>query len=423
MAYQVFISFKRGRLDGKGLTRDYELAADLHRTLLEEGIDTFFSEKDLSSSAFRDEIDEALDKAQILIAVGTSFENLDSQNVKYEWRSFYDDLLGGYKKNGEIYTYLEGMKQSDLPRALRQRQSFDSAHKDELIGLIKLILDLDNKPVPEQKNVSMAKSGSVLNIVPSQVVEDKCKRIYNSLFKPLIRGKWIVTIVSILMIMCLGSQIVLSRLFKTNHSLRNACEITSVNQISVGDHLTFGTYEQDGDISNGAEPIEWRVLAVENGRALLITEKLLDYVQYDEKYADVTWENCTLRIWMNQIFYNISFDSIEQNKISETTNTNDDNPIHKSDGGNATKDKVFALSISEVKDFFSSYDSRIAFTTVYAHGKSYDVSDHSAIWWLRSPGSNNLNAASVSYTGEVTDYGLTVNIKGIAVRPAIWVQF
>ena len=74
MRYKVFISFKRNALDGSGKTRDYELAADLHRTLKAKGIETFFSEKDLSTLDFRDEIDDALDEAEILVVVGTNKE-------------------------------------------------------------------------------------------------------------------------------------------------------------------------------------------------------------------------------------------------------------------------------------------------------------------------------------------------------------
>ncbi|MDD6394926.1 MAG: toll/interleukin-1 receptor domain-containing protein, partial [Firmicutes bacterium] len=150
MGYDVFISFKRGALDGSGLTRDYELAADLHKTLRENGISAFFSVKDLSTSAFRDEIDNALDDAKVLIAVGTKRENLEAQNVKYEWRSFYDDLLQGFKPEGEIYTYLEGMDQMQLPRALRQRQSFQSNQKEELVRWIKGNLGMaENQPMPK----------------------------------------------------------------------------------------------------------------------------------------------------------------------------------------------------------------------------------------------------------------------------------
>lgn len=41
--------------------------------------------------------------------------------------------------------------------------------------------------------------------------------------------------------------------------------------ISVGSYITFGSYEQDDDITNGKEPIEWLVLAKKNNRMLVIS--------------------------------------------------------------------------------------------------------------------------------------------------------
>ncbi len=68
----------------------------------------------------------------------------------------------------------------------------------------------------------------------------------------------------------------------------------------VGERIPFGQYPQG---ANGEmQPLEWRVLAVENGRALLITDKLIDCVKYNEEWVDVTWETCSLRKWMNSDF-------------------------------------------------------------------------------------------------------------------------
>ena len=40
--------------------------------------------------------------------------------------------------------------------------------------------------------------------------------------------------------------------------------------------VTFGTYEQDGNASNGAEPIEWYVLDEKDGKKLLVSKYILD---------------------------------------------------------------------------------------------------------------------------------------------------
>ena len=43
-------------------------------------------------------IDTALEAAQVLIAVGTSVANLESRWVRYEWDSFFNDILCGRKR-------------------------------------------------------------------------------------------------------------------------------------------------------------------------------------------------------------------------------------------------------------------------------------------------------------------------------------
>lgn len=56
--------------------------------------------------------------------------------------------------------------------------------------------------------------------------------------------------------------------------------------IGVGDYVEFGKYEQDNDNSNGQEPIKWQVLDIDDDKALLIADKVLDNVQYCE-YAGI----------------------------------------------------------------------------------------------------------------------------------------
>ena len=78
-------------------------------------------------------------------------------------------------------------------------------------------------------------------------------------------------------------------------------------EVAVNDHVFFGHYEQDNDLTNGAEAIEWRVLKVENGEALLISQYALDSQPYYEKYAVALWSVCTLRTWLNTAFFDAAF--------------------------------------------------------------------------------------------------------------------
>ena len=65
--------------------------------------------------------------------------------------------------------------------------------------------------------------------------------------------------------------------------------------LKTGDRITFGSYEQDNNSSNGPEPIGWRVLEVSGGSALVVSEYALDARAYNEDYESVTWAECTLR--------------------------------------------------------------------------------------------------------------------------------
>jgi len=99
VAYDVFISFKN--LDEKGVpTRDAALANEVYNFLTSKGLNVFISTVTLESlgvSNYKKAIDEALDAASIMVAVGTSTENLNSEWVRYEWDGFYNDILSGVK--------------------------------------------------------------------------------------------------------------------------------------------------------------------------------------------------------------------------------------------------------------------------------------------------------------------------------------
>ena len=43
------------------------------------------------------------------------------------------------------------------------------------------------------------------------------------------------------------------------------------SSISIGEYFAFGVYEQDNDLTNGKEPIEWLVLDVQDGEDLLLS--------------------------------------------------------------------------------------------------------------------------------------------------------
>ena len=206
--------------------------------------------------------------------------------------------------------------------------------------------------------------------------------------------------------------------------------------VAIGEYIKFGQYEQDNDESNGKEDIEWLVLDKQDDRVLVISKYALDCKPYYEGKEDITWEECTLRTWLNNDFMDTAFSEDEKANIATVKIVNDDNQYFNTEGGNDTQDKVFLLSIDEVKKYFSSGEERICGTTDYAKAQGththlyYTASGKvTCVWWLRSPGEDQHMAAGVDFVGyirAVGDYfggsGISVNDDDCAVRPALWIN-
>ena len=123
--FKVFLSYKNSGDDGKK-TQDAVMAEDLYAELSRRGVETFYSNRtigQLGEAQYKMAIDDALDEAYVLVAVGTSVANLNSNWVKYEWDSFYGDILSG-RKDGQVLSYIDKINVLDLPRTLRHLQSY-----------------------------------------------------------------------------------------------------------------------------------------------------------------------------------------------------------------------------------------------------------------------------------------------------------
>ena len=198
--------------------------------------------------------------------------------------------------------------------------------------------------------------------------------------------------------------------------------------LSVGDHITMGRYKQSS--SNSYDPIEWRVLDVEGDRALVISEDILDDVQYGKAFAQMTYADCKIHNWLNKSFYNTAFNAEEKGRILTTMVRNPNNPYYDSVGGADTDDKVFLLSTEEAEKYFSSDTDRIAAVTSYSRKQGVHVSDdkrhpdgrQAGYWWLRTPGMSNKLAAGVHRDGSVDYDGCNVDSDNAGVRPAMWIS-
>lgn len=123
--------------------------------------------------------------------------------------------------------------------------------------------------------------------------------------------------------------------------------------------ITYGCFEQDGNLENGPEPIEWLIMEGQDNKLLLLSRYGLAAVQYNTDRKDVTWEECSLRAWLNREFLDAAFSEEEQKRIlvSDIGNgTISRDAESGAAGGNDTRDKVFLLGFSEVLKFSREYN-------------------------------------------------------------------
>lgn len=174
--------------------------------------------------------------------------------------------------------------------------------------------------------------------------------------------------------------------------------------VKAGDTVSFGLTANQTVTPAPDVPIRWKVLAVENGRALLLSEAVLlaDAMYGFEPYKGTytTWSNSILRSTMDNVWKS-SFTTAEAARIADTGNG-------VSHDGKPVVDKLFALSNQEVQTYLPTEASR----------KARDLKGNAAAWWLRggtAQGSYDFIDAAGALAGEEKcslRHGL---------RPAMWV--
>ena len=176
---------------------------------------------------------------------------------------------------------------------------------------------------------------------------------------------------------------------------------TSLETVDLADAyagaiVKFGTYEQDNNLSNGAEEIEWLVLDVQDGKALLLSKYALDEIPYSTVIDGISASYGNgpatpayhLEQWMTFEFYKQAFTEAEKKQIC--TSIFDGYWYY-----------VFPLSKDEIDTYFTdeflsdeygnSLLKRAAVATPYAisQGASVSLNEKSedyglTRWWTRT---------------------------------------
>lgn len=254
---------------------------------------------------------------------------------------------------------------------------------------------------------------------------------------------------------------------KCLENITNTDNCLNLENPVVGKTCLFGKYMQTSS-GNDMTDLEWQILKVESdGSFLMISKRVIDVKPYyPDNDTEVTWAQSTMRSWLNGFgptenlaktdytndnFIKKAFNETEREHIQLVTNTNPKGPMGIS-GGVDTEDRVFLLSVNEVKNFFPNDTLREALTTEYAKNLDPKVvygpegcsgDECKAFWLTRTPGDNLQRIIRVFYNGFICPHGTslyyrvyvyTMIINGIpynyqfifpsdhGVRPAIWIK-
>lgn len=182
------------------------------------------------------------------------------------------------------------------------------------------------------------------------------------------------------------------------------------------------------------EPIKWKVLQNDGSTLFVMADQGMDCKLFNDAWISVTWENCTLRNWLNSTFYSAAFSAEEQSAVVAQTVSTEDNPENEIEGGNDTFDKVYLLSTEEVTspaygfcEDYSTYSvSRRVQASDFANAMGAWTSPNkdyrgNSCWLLRSPGGNPQDAAVVEENGHVQKNGYIYN-ENDAIVPVLHID-
>ena len=202
------------------------------------------------------------------------------------------------------------------------------------------------------------------------------------------------------------------------------------------------------------DPIRWRVIGLEDGSACLMADRLMDCQPYNTEDGPVTWENSTVRSWLNGYsaeensagidyqgkgFLDMAFSAEQQEALLWTHVENRPNALYGTDCGNDTEDRVFLLSNDEVfgsedaarNGFYASngYDdpSKRFRSTMYAKCRgswwsSVNGYMGNSFWFMRTNGYTQESVTYICDFGYIYQRGTISTCEDAGILPAIWID-
>lgn len=171
-------------------------------------------------------------------------------------------------------------------------------------------------------------------------------------------------------------------------------------------------------INEASDRVSWVLLDWDENTecALVLTRECIAKMPFHVEWSKITWEQCTLREWLNTDFYN-SLSADVRERIVYTEIVNKDSCTIP--GGNNTMDHVFLLSVDE-------------YNAMPEELRAAKYNGSGCWWWLRTPGYDSYNFANVNRCGgldggldgkgKYVGHGYHVDSDSGCVRPACFMK-
>lgn len=205
------------------------------------------------------------------------------------------------------------------------------------------------------------------------------------------------------------------RYFLAGKEYRDEC--AAIREADIGDKVLWGHYNTVNTFP-GKERLSWIVIAKEDDKVCLISEKGIAGSSYNRTHREVSWEDSDIRVLLNSNIYTAMFSRYEIAAVI---------PM---DG-----DIISLLTVRQAKELFADDEAReLAITDAarvsgvnenyLSKDNNWDMKGYrSSWWWLRGEsGVKSYTAPVVTVDGYISPDEKEVNRPNGAIRPVIWVD-
>ena len=184
------------------------------------------------------------------------------------------------------------------------------------------------------------------------------------------------------------------------------------SSVKKGDIIKFGAYEQDDDMTNGKEAIEWIVMSKKKDKILVASKYALDCLPYNKDNQPTIWQDSSLRAWLNKEFYETAFDDKERKVIQKT---------RLATGGTETEDCCFLISEEDASGM--EYDLLRCSPSKYARTLGTGIGyQEECSWYIRESSSSYDKVRGVSGANSEWYISFIICSRTIGIRPAMYLR-